>query len=108
MAGTATAQQIAAQEAAKKAADQAAADKEAADKAAADQQAAIAAAVQQALANQPPVNVTIQQQDRAGDAAKSMAEAKALAMDTTIPGGRYLVGGVLVDADGKAIKDKTA
>lgn len=57
-------------------------------------------------AAQPPVTVVIQQPDRAADGARAMAEGRALNMDTTVPGGKYLVNDVLVNADGQPIKDE--
>jgi hypothetical protein len=50
------------------------------------------------------VNVTIVQPDRAAEGARAMAEGKELAMDVTVPGGKYLVGGQFVDADGNPLK----
>lgn len=35
--------------------------------------------------------------------AKVAAEAEELQLDTTVPGGRYLVNNVLVDSEGKPI-----
>lgn len=51
-----------------------------------------------------PIVVNLVQPDRAAEGARAMAEGRALNMDETVPGGRYLVGGQLVDADGKPIK----
>lgn len=56
-------------------------------------------------AAQQPVVVNIVQPDRAAEGAKAMAEGRALNMDETTPGGRYLKGEQLVNADGEPIKD---
>jgi hypothetical protein len=62
------------------------------------------AAPEPASQAQPPVQVVIQQQDRAGEAARSMLEGRALAMDTAdVPGGRYLVNGKEVNANGHPV-----
>lgn len=52
----------------------------------------------------PNVTVVMQQDDRAGQAARAMADGKALEMDTTVPGGRYQVAGEWVDANGNPAK----
>lgn len=41
----------------------------------------------------------------AGDAADDGDEDEIPALDETVPGGRYLVAGQMVDADGKALNE---
>lgn len=38
--------------------------------------------------------------------SKSLDEAQEKKLDETVPGGRYLVNGVLVNADGEPVNDK--
>ncbi len=45
-------------------------------------------------------------QDRAREEAAVQAEADRKQLDETDPGGKYLVADVLVDAEGKPVKDK--
>jgi invasion protein IalB len=44
-------------------------------------------------------------QDRSQAIAESNTEAEQRQIDETVPGGRYMVNGQLVNADGEAIKD---
>lgn len=44
---------------------------------------------------------------RAEQYAQALAEAKELAMDTAPAGGRYIVDGQVVDANGVPVKDPT-
>ncbi len=44
-------------------------------------------------------------QDRAREEAAVQAEADRKQLDETEPGGRYLVADILVDAEGKPLKD---
>ena len=59
-------------------------------------------------AAQQTVTVVIQQQDRAGEAAQAMLEGKALQMDETVTGGKYLVNGVRVNANGDPVSTPLA
>ena len=43
-------------------------------------------------------------EEKAKDVAKSHAEAEEKQLDETIPGGRYIVDGKTVDANGNEIK----
>lgn len=51
-----------------------------------------------------PVTVVMQATDRNAEAAKAMADGAALGMDRGAAGGRYLVDGRLVDANGAQVK----
>jgi hypothetical protein len=51
-------------------------------------------------ANPPAVTVNIVQQDKNAEAAANMTAGRDLAMDTTTPGGKYLVNGQLTNANG--------
>lgn len=52
--------------------------------------------------NEPPMS---SERYAAIEAARVRAAAIAAQMDTTVPGGRYIVGGVLVDCDGNRIEE---
>lgn len=45
-------------------------------------------------------------QQRSEAIAASQAEAERKQLDETVPGGRYLVNGQLVDSEGNLIEDK--
>lgn len=51
-----------------------------------------------------PVVVNLITPDRNAEGARAMAEGRALQMDTTVAGGRYVVNGQTVDANGEPIK----
>jgi protocatechuate 3,4-dioxygenase beta subunit len=67
-----------------------------------DIDALVAAKVAEALANHTPANVTIEA------VAGSVSEPETTASDTTIPGGRYIVNGKVVDANGNPLKGEKA
>lgn len=54
-----------------------------------------------------PQNVTVNlvQPDRSAEGARAVLEGRALEMDKTVAGGKYEVGGVLVNADGVPLKN---
>ncbi len=51
-----------------------------------------------------PIIVNVTTPNRLDEAAKNLADAAALEMDKTVAGGKYLVNGVMVNADGEPIK----
>jgi len=61
---------------------------------------------QAATNSQQPIVVNLIQPDNASEGARQMAAGRALNMDTTVPMGKYLVNGVLVNANGAPLKEK--
>ena len=58
----------------------------------------------QPQAQAQPVTVVMQADDRSVRAAEAMADGKALEMDVTVPGGKYKVGDMFVNANGEPLK----
>ena len=63
------------------------------------------AAAQATTGSVQPVTVNIVQPDKAAEAAANITAGYELNQHETIAGGRYMVRGQLVNADGEPIKD---
>lgn len=55
-----------------------------------------------------PITVNVTTPNRADEAAKNLADAAGLEMDKTVVGGKYVVNGKTVNADGDPIKNEKA
>lgn len=53
-----------------------------------------------------PVTVNIIQPDKAAEAAQAVIDGQNLRMDYAKDGGRYIINGQTVDANGNAVKGK--